>query len=121
MLAHHDLKEFLDFALLRGLRVHPVADHLLFGTHMVDETLDRLGKVGHGGRSGFAGLDLIDGAAQAVDRGPDFAAHAGRDCRLGRLIVDGGGEPVLEFRVEAVLRLTRLPPALMRRAIFPGI
>src|SRR6185369_11078457 len=108
VLAHHDLKELLDFALLRGLRVHPVADHLLFSTHMVDETLDRLGKIGHGGGRGFAGLDLIDGAAQAVDRGPDFAAYAGRGCRFGGLIVDSRGQPVLEFRVEAVLRLARL-------------
>src|SRR6476620_5773220 len=108
VLAHHDLKELLDLALLRSLRVHPVADHLLFSTHMVDEALDRLGKIGHSGRSGLAGLDLVDGAAQAVDRRTDFATHAGSDCRFGGLIVDGRGQPILELRVEAVLRLARL-------------
>src|SRR5262245_30214268 len=91
VLAHHDLKELLDFALLRSLRVHPIADHLLFSSHMVDETLNRLGKIRHGCRSRFAGLDLIDSAAQAFDRGTHLAGHAGHGCRFSGLIVDGGG------------------------------
>src|SRR5215813_3865084 len=108
VLAHHDLKELLDLALLRSLRVHPVADHLLFSTHMVDEALDRLGEISHRGRSGLAGLDLIDGATQTLDRGTNLAGHAGHSRRFSGLIVDGGGQPILEFRVEAVLRLARL-------------
>src|SRR5262245_46217834 len=108
VLAHHDLKELLDLALLRSLRVHPVAYHLLFSTHVVDEALDRLGKTGHGCRSRLAGLDLVDGATQALDRGTNLAGHTGRSGRLSGLIVDCSGQPILEFRVEAILRLARL-------------
>ena len=72
---------------------------------MVHKTLNCLGEIGHGSRSGLAGLDLVDGTAQALDGGTDLAGHAGRDCRFGGLIIDSGGKPVLEFRVEAVLRL----------------
>src|SRR5215475_5007318 len=103
VLAHHDLKKLLDLALLRGLRVHPVADHLLFSTHVVDETLDRLGEIGHGGRRGFADLDLVYGATQALDRRTNLAGHAGHNRRFSGVILDSGGQPILEFRVEAVL------------------
>ena len=51
-----------------GLRVHPVADHLLFGAHVLHEALDRFGEVGHRRRRRLAGADFIDGIAQPLDR-----------------------------------------------------
>src|SRR6516164_11327268 len=89
VLAHHDLKELLDLALLRSLRVHPVTDHLLFSTHMVDETLDRLGEIGHGGRSRLAGLDLGDGATQAPGHRSNLDGPAGLSHRHSGHIVHG--------------------------------
>src|SRR5258707_99007 len=47
--AHEDFQQFSDFAMLLGLGVDPVADHLLLRAHVVDQPLDSLGKIGHGG------------------------------------------------------------------------
>ncbi len=53
VLAHHDLQEPLDLALLLGLAVDPVADHLLLGAHVVHQALDGLGQIRHGGGGGL--------------------------------------------------------------------
>ena len=50
----------------------------------------------------------VDRLAQAVDGRAHLAGAAGGDDRLGRVVVDRGGEPVFQFGVEAVLRLARL-------------
>src|SRR5215467_6165173 len=91
VLAHHDFQKLLDLALLCGLRVYPVADHLLFGAHVMHEALDSLGKIGHGGRGRLASLDMVDRVSQAVDGGADLTRDAGSDSRLGRMIVDSRG------------------------------
>ena len=43
------LQEHLHFALLLGLGLDPASDHLLLAPHVLDEALDALGEVGHGG------------------------------------------------------------------------
>ena len=83
VLAHHDLQQLLDLALLLGLRVDPVADHLLLGAHMVHKALDRFGEIGHRGGRGLPGLDLVDRIAQPLDRGAHFARHAGGSAGFG--------------------------------------
>ena len=72
----------------------------------MDETLDRLGQIGHGGGRGLAGAGIGDGVAQLFDR----AAHLAGDRGAGFAgkIVHGGGKPVFQVDVEAVLRLARL-------------
>ena len=77
LFAHHDFEKLLDLALLLGLPVDPIADQLLFGAHVVHQTLDRLGEVGHGGGSGLARAALIDGLAQLLDRAAHFERDAG--------------------------------------------
>ena len=97
-----------------GLGLDPVADHLLLGAHVVDQPLDRFGEIGHGGGRRPARSALGDGLAQSLDRRSEISRRRARDRhRARRLALDAeimhrGGEPILEFGIEAVLRLARL-------------
>ena len=71
VLAHQHFEQAADLALLLGLRLDPVADHLLLGAHVLDQALDRLGEIGHGGGRGLARAGFGDRLAQLLDR----AAH----------------------------------------------
>ena len=46
-LARQDFHEAPDVAVELGLRVGPVADHLLLGAHVLHQALDRFGEIGH--------------------------------------------------------------------------
>src|SRR5664279_4440924 len=85
--AQHAFEKFLDLALLLGLAVDPIADHLLLGAHVVHEALDRLGEIGHGIGGGLAGAGLVDGFAQTFDRRAHFDRDAGAGAGFRRLIV----------------------------------
>src|SRR6185437_4079762 len=106
-LAYHDLQQPLDLALLIGLGIDPVADHLLLRAHVMHEALNGFRKIGHRSRSGLAGPGLIDRLAQPVDGAAHLAGHA--DCSasagVGGMVVDRGRKPVFELGVETVLRL----------------
>ena len=69
----------LHLAALRGLRVGPVADHLLLGAHVADQAVDRLGEIGHRGGRGAVRAGLGDGFLQLVDRAAHLAGRRGRD------------------------------------------
>src|SRR6476646_7438258 len=58
-LTRDPLEYFLDLAVLLALAVGPFADHLLFGPHMRDQTLNGFGEVGHRGGSGTARAALF--------------------------------------------------------------
>ena len=45
--ARQHFHEAADVAVELGLRVGPVADHLLFGAHVLHQALDRFGEIGH--------------------------------------------------------------------------
>src|SRR5215470_11620558 len=66
--AHQNLKQAADVAMLFGLRVDPVADHLLLGAHVVDQPLNSFGQVGHGGGGRSARAAVITPASPAVPR-----------------------------------------------------
>ncbi len=103
---HHRLQQPLDFALLVGLAVDPDADRLLLGAHVLHQCLDGFGQIGHRGGSDLAAASLIDRGTQALNRVAHFCGAAGGEGWLGCMVVDRGGEPVLQFGVEAVLRAT---------------
>ena len=97
--------------LLLGLRIDPVADHLLLGAHVLDEALDRFGEIGHRVGRGLARSGVADRLLEPVDRELDLGRRR-RPPTRPRLGVDAeiahrGREPVLELGVEAVLRLAR--------------
>ena len=46
---HEALQHRLDVALLIGLGFDPVADHLLLRAHVLHQSLDAFGELGHGG------------------------------------------------------------------------
>src|SRR5215213_11451107 len=91
------LQELLDLAVLLALAVGPFADHLLLGAHMRDQALYGLGEVGHRRRGGAAAAALFDHRAYALHRMLQFAADAGSTIAI---FAHGGGEPVLQIRVE---------------------
>jgi hypothetical protein len=62
----------------------------------MDKALDRLGKIGHGSRSGFAGLDLIDCTAVANTgdaKGVTVNGGAGKDSIKGSAEMARSGGP----------------------------
>ena len=72
---------------------------------MRDQTLDGLGEVGHRRRGVSAAAAFFKHRAYPFHRMLQFAAEAGSAIAI---FAHGGGEPVLEVGVEAVLRLARL-------------
>ena len=62
------VKQPLDFALLVRLRLHPVADLLLFGAHVVDEALNAFGQIGQRLCGGAAGGEIGERILQPVQR-----------------------------------------------------
>ena len=66
-----EIKQAADLAVLLGLRIDPITDHLLFAAHVMDEALDRLGErgvaagggaaLGHGHELRHVALDLRQG------------------------------------------------------------
>ncbi len=53
------LEQLLDLAVLLALAVGPFADHLLFGPHMRDQTLNGFGEIGHRGGGAAARAALF--------------------------------------------------------------
>src|SRR5215472_9048590 len=49
VLTSEPFEQALDVLLLLRLRVGPIADHLLFGAHVIDEAVDGLGEIRHRG------------------------------------------------------------------------
>src|SRR5215470_17555561 len=98
--------------MLLGLRIDPVSDHLLLAAHVVHQPLNRFREIGHGGRGGPARSALGDCLPQSLDGDAQIAldrARCGRGCvPADAEIAHGGGEPILEFNIEAVLRLAGL-------------
>src|SRR5260221_2164397 len=105
-LARDPLEQFLDFAVLLALAVGPFADHLLLGPHMCHQALNGFGEVGHRSCGAAAGAALFEGGPQPIDGSLKFAARA--RSALAGISTHGGGEPVFEVGIEAVLRLARL-------------
>src|SRR3569833_604575 len=101
------LQQPLDFAALLALADGPFANHLLLGPHVADQSLDRLGEVGHR-RGGAAVAAFLHRGAQPLDGSRQFAAAASGADAVAAIFAYRGGEPVLEIGVEAVLRLARL-------------
>src|SRR5258705_13515442 len=73
-LAREVLEQFLDLAVLLALAVGPFADHLLFGPHMRDQTLNGFGEIGHRGGSATAPAAFIERQPQSLDGRLEFAA-----------------------------------------------
>ena len=78
VLAHENFQQAANLAMLLGLRIDPVADHLLLGAHVVDQPLNGLGQIGHGGGGRSARPALadrlfqpLDGAAQEIRGGKE--------------------------------------------------
>src|ERR1700722_20644797 len=76
-LARDPLEQLLDLAILLALAVGPFADHLLFGAHMRDQSLDGFGEIGHRSRRAAAAAAFLPGGAQFFDRVLQLAAGAG--------------------------------------------
>src|ERR1700728_3831669 len=57
--ARQDFHEAADVVVELSLRVRPVADHLLFGAHVLHQALDGFGEIGHGGGGRLAGAGLV--------------------------------------------------------------
>src|SRR6266436_4781145 len=111
VLASEMLEQALHLALLLGLGRCPIADHLLLGTHVVDEIVNRLGEIRHGGGRGLARSGVTDRLLEALDRSPNLARGRrgpGAWITLGSQIAHRRRQPILELNVEAVLRLARL-------------
>src|SRR5690348_18468138 len=70
--AHQNLKQAADVAMLFGLGVDPVADHLLLGAHVVDQPLNSFGQIGHGGGRRPTRAALADRLLQPLDRAPQL-------------------------------------------------
>ncbi len=70
-----------DFALLAALGFRPIAHQFLFGTHVLDQTLDTLGKVRHSLGSRPARSAFLDNARETVDRRTQVIGGAGGLCR----------------------------------------
>ena len=96
--------------MLLGLRIGPVADHLLLGPHVLDEALDRFGEIGHRGGRGLVDPAPPSRRAAARSRRP-FRPTAPLRRRIAADVAADvahrGREPVFEVGVEAVLRLAR--------------
>src|ERR1700683_704306 len=65
-LARQKFHESAQVAIQLLLFFGPIANHLLFGAHMLHQTLDRFGEVGHGGCGRLVAPGVVDGLAQAV-------------------------------------------------------
>src|SRR6185437_13767189 len=103
-LLREPLQEALDLAVLLTLAVGPFPDHLLLGAHMRYQPLDRLGEVRHRCSGAPATASFLDSRPQPLERDRNLAGRAA----LIAIMAHGGGKPVLEIGVEAVLRLARL-------------
>src|SRR5262245_35493638 len=77
VLAGDALQKTRHLAVLRRLRVRPVADHLLLVAHMANEAVDRLGEVCHRGGRLTVRAGLRDGFLEALDRGAHLARGRG--------------------------------------------
>src|ERR1700752_994292 len=100
-LPREPLQQPLDLAVLLALAVGPFPDHLLLGAHMRDQSLNGLREIGHCGR-GVAAAPTLTRGAQFVGREGEVP---GRRSAIVAIVAHGGGEPVFEIGVEAVLRL----------------
>src|SRR3954468_15469943 len=100
-LACDALQQALDLAVLLALAVGPFADHLLLGAHMRDQALNGLREVGHRSSGAAVVAAFLHGGAQALDGVLQVAAGAGG--ALAGIFLDGGGKPVFQIGVEAVL------------------
>src|SRR6266700_1964837 len=111
-LARDAFQEAPDLAVLLALAVGPFANHLLLGPHVRDQRLDGFGETGHRRGGAAAGGAFLEHDAQPLDRGLELAArNAAARCDghlAAAIFAHGGGEPVFEVGVEAVLRLARL-------------
>src|SRR5882672_9937855 len=105
-LASDALEQFLDLAVLLALAVSPFADQLLLGPHMRDQALNGFGEIGHRRHGAAAAAALFEARPQTFDRGLKLAA--GARGALAGISAHGGGEPVFEIGIEAVLGLARL-------------
>src|ERR1700745_3131440 len=65
--ADENFQEAAHFAMLLGLRIDPVADHLLLAAHVMHQALDRFREIGHGGRGGAVRPALANCLSQALD------------------------------------------------------
>src|ERR1700675_1018983 len=97
-LARDPLEQFLDLAVLLALAVGPFADHLLFGAHMRQQTLNGGGEIGARGGGAAAGAAFFQSGPQPLDRGLKLAARAGG--ALAGIFLHRGGEPVFEVGVD---------------------
>ena len=115
------LEQRLHLALLLGLGLDPASDHLLLAAHVLDEALDALGEVGHGGGGALgrpiagcaagAVAAFLDGARQALDRDAEvLRGGPGAAAALDQVGIEVGDrrQPVLEVVVEHALRLAGL-------------
>ena len=110
---HEDFQEPADIAMLLGLGVHPIANHLLLRAHVLDQPLNGFREIGHGGCGRPARSAFCDHIPQAVDRAFEIPRKRARRRGSRALTVDDeiahrGGQPILEIGVEPVLRLARL-------------
>jgi len=63
--------------LLVGLSLDPVAHDLLFAAHVLDQTRDAIGEIGHGGSDARVGAALFLHVAQALGQHADFIGRTG--------------------------------------------
>src|SRR4029453_18673899 len=109
--AHENFEQSAHLAMLLGLRIDPVADHLLLAAHVMHQTLDRFCEIGHGG-GGCPRAPIGNGFPQPLDcysQVARYRARSGRgDVAAHAEVTHGGGEPILELGIEAVLRLAAL-------------
>ena len=88
-------------------------DHLLLGTHVLDEPLNGLGEIRHRLRRRFGLAEIGHRVGQPFERRVNLAvetsgAHGWAVGCVGADFVDGSRQPILKVGVEAVLCLARL-------------
>src|SRR3954469_8595183 len=112
--AHQNFEQTANVPMLLGLRIDPVADHLLLGAHVVDQPLYRFGEIGHGSGRRPVRPAVGDRLPQTLDGHSQVARERAWQRARRRLvaadaeIAHGGREPVLQLGIEAVLRLAGL-------------
>ena len=120
--ARDRLQQRLNLALLLRLRFDPAADHLLLAAHVLDETLNAFGEIGHRGCGALASRRAGGGGGTCRPGLPGVYATGARWRRAGRrrgrraaaridqvrVEVGDRREPVLKVVVEHALRLAGL-------------